>query len=62
MPATKGGGIVEKQVMKLPVKPTLQRLTNVAAYARVSSGKDASITPTGVLLDEVAVVAYLCCQ
>ena len=44
MPATKGGGIVEKQVMKLPVKPLLQRLTNVAAYARVSSGKDAIYT------------------
>ena len=34
---------MEKQVMKLPVKPTLQRLTNVAAYARVSSGKDAML-------------------
>ena len=32
-----------KQVMKLPVKPSLQRLTKVAAYARVSSGKDAML-------------------
>ena len=35
---------MEKQVMKLPVRPSLQRLTNVAAYARVSSGKDAIYT------------------
>ena len=34
---------MEKQVMKLPVRPSLQRLTNVAAYARVSSGKDAML-------------------
>ena len=34
---------MEKQVMKLPVKPALQRLTRVAAYARVSSGKDAML-------------------
>ena len=34
---------MEKQVMKLPVKPSLERLTNVAAYARVSSGKDAML-------------------
>ena len=34
---------MEKQVMKLPVKPSLKRLTRVAAYARVSTGKDAML-------------------
>ena len=34
---------MEKQVMRLPVKPSLQRLTRVAAYARVSTGKDAML-------------------
>ena len=28
---------------RVPVKPTLERLKNVAAYARVSSGKDAML-------------------
>ena len=32
-----------KTVIKLPSKPSLQRLTSVAAYARVSSGKDAML-------------------
>ena len=39
----KGGESLQKQVMKLPVKPALQRLSRVAAYARVSSGKDAML-------------------
>ena len=34
---------MEKQVTRVPVKPTLERLKNVAAYARVSSGKDAML-------------------
>ena len=34
---------MEKQVMKLPAKPELQQLKRVAAYARVSSGKDAML-------------------
>ena len=34
---------MEKQVTRVPVKPTLERLQNVAAYARVSSGKDAML-------------------
>ena len=34
---------MEKQVIKLPVKPSLQQLIKVAAYARVSSGKDAML-------------------
>ena len=34
---------MEKQVTRVPVKPTLERLPNVAAYARVSSGKDAML-------------------
>ena len=34
---------MEKQIITLPIKPALQRLTNVAAYARVSSGKDAML-------------------
>ena len=34
---------MKKQVVKLSRKPVLQRLTNVAAYARVSSGKDAML-------------------
>ena len=34
---------MEKQVTRVPVKPALERLQNVAAYARVSSGKDAML-------------------
>ena len=34
---------MEKQVTRVPVKPTMERLKNVAAYARVSSGKDAML-------------------
>ena len=34
---------MEKQVTRVPIKPTLERLQNVAAYARVSSGKDAML-------------------
>ena len=33
--------IMEKSIIKLPRKRTLQSLTRVAAYARVSTGKDA---------------------
>ena len=34
---------MEKQVTRVPVKPTMERLKNVAAYARVSSDKDAML-------------------
>ena len=34
---------MEKQVTRVPVKPALEKLVNVAAYARVSSGKDAML-------------------
>ena len=34
---------MEKQVSKIPVTPKLERLKRVAAYARVSSGKDAML-------------------
>ena len=34
---------MEKQVTRVPAKPTLERLKNVAAYARVSSDKDAML-------------------
>ena len=34
---------MDRQVTRMPVKPTLERLKNVAAYARVSSGKDAML-------------------
>ena len=34
---------MDRQVTKMPAKPTLERLKNVAAYARVSSGKDAML-------------------
>ena len=34
---------MEKTVLKLPSQPSLQRLINVAAYARVSTGKDAML-------------------
>lgn len=34
---------MEKQVTRVPVKPTMERLKNVATYARVSSGKDAML-------------------
>ena len=36
-----GVDIMEKSITKLPSRPSLQRLTRVAAYARVSTGKDA---------------------
>jgi len=44
MPDYKGGVNMEKRVTHVPAKPTLQALKRVAAYARVSSGKDARIT------------------
>ena len=34
---------MEKQVTRVPVKPKMERLKNVAVYARVSSGKDAML-------------------
>lgn len=34
---------MEKQVITIPVKPAFKRLTRVAAYARVSTGKDAML-------------------
>ena len=34
---------MEKRVTHVPAKPTLQTLKRVAAYARVSSGKDAML-------------------
>ncbi len=34
---------MEKRIIKLPAKPSLQRLLRVAAYARVSTGKDAML-------------------
>ena len=43
MPDYKGGVTMERRVTHVPAKPTLQALKRVAAYARVSSGKDAML-------------------
>ena len=43
MPHYEGGGLLEKQVTKLAPKPKMEKKKKVAAYARVSSGKDAML-------------------
>lgn len=43
MPHYEGGGLLEKQITKLAPKPKMEKKKKVAAYARVSSGKDAML-------------------